>query len=133
MKKNKPGPFFPITTLFLALTTIYFLGFRLLQSWGFDIRVLVIANLILFTVTYVSFLVGKSGLQSSNPHAFIRSAMGSIMIKFSACIIAALIYIMIYKTNINKPALFTSMGLYLVYSFLEVSILTRMMKQQKNA
>ena len=54
------------------------------------------------------------------------------MIKLFLCIIVALIYIAIYQKQLNKPALFTCMGLYLVYTFMEVSILMKMLKRKQS-
>jgi hypothetical protein len=55
------------------------------------------------------------------------------MIKFFLIAIAAFVYIMVAKKNLNKPALITCMGLYLVYTFVEVSSLQKLLKQKKNA
>ena len=52
----------------------------------------------------ISYLISKKGLQHQNPHVFTRSVMGSIMVKMFLSIIAAFIYISIYKKQINKPA-----------------------------
>jgi hypothetical protein len=133
INKTKPGPFFPITTLFLVLTTVFIFGFRFLNAWGFDIRVLVVANLLLYGLTSLSFYIAKKGLANSNPHAFVRSVMGSMMVKFFVIIIATVIYLMIFKKDFNKPAFFTAMGLYLIYLFAEVAILNKMMNEKKNA
>jgi len=89
--------------------------------------------IILFLVTMSSYFLSLRGLRSTNPNAVVRSVYGSFMIKFFACAIAAFIYIMTAKKNVNKPALFICMGLYIVYSFIEVSILTKLSKQKKNA
>ncbi|RYF86224.1 MAG: hypothetical protein EON98_04335 [Chitinophagaceae bacterium] len=102
------------------------------EIWGVDQEVLLVGNVFLFIITLVSYLISKKGLQHQNPHVFTRSVMGSIMVKMFLSIIAAFIYISIYKKQINKPALFICMGLYLVYTFLEVSVLTRMLRQKPN-
>jgi len=47
--------------------------------------------------------------------------------------VAAFAYIMMEKKNVNKPALIICMGLYLVYTFVEVSSLQKLLKQKKNA
>lgn len=86
----------------------------------------------MFGITFLSFLMSEKGLQNKNPHAFVRAIYSSILLKFFICIIAAFIYISTNKQNINKPALFTCMGLYLVYTFVEVGVLTRMLKKRKN-
>ena len=131
MRKNK---FFkPILLLFVLLNAFFIGGKNFLQRWGADSDVLIIGNAVLFTVTLISFLLAQKALKNSNTHAFIRAIIGGIMIKLFVSIIAAFIYISIFKTTINKPALFTCMGLYLVYTFLEVSVLTRQLKQNNNA
>ena len=86
----------------------------------------------LFVIFILSFFVAQNGLKNTNPRAFVRSVYGSMMIKLFTCIIAAVIYIAIYKKDLNKPALFTLMGLYLVYTFIEVATLTKMLKQKAN-
>ena len=49
-------------------------------------------------------------------------------ISIGICLIAAFIYISINKSHLNKPALFISMGLYLVYTFVEVSVLMKLLR-----
>ena len=55
------------------------------------------------------------------------------MIKFFICAIAAFVYIMAAKKNVNKPGLFICMGLYIVYTSLEISSVMKLLKQKKNA
>lgn len=62
----------------------------------------------------------------------MRSAYSSIMFKFFLAAIAAFIYIAVYKKELNKAGLFICMGLYLAYTFLEVSVLTRILRQKPN-
>jgi hypothetical protein len=104
----------------------------MLSKWGADQNVLIIGNVLLFLITFVSYLIAVKGMNNKNPHAFVRSAYGSIMVKLFVCIIAAVIYIATYKKELNKPALFTLMGLYLLYTFIEVSVLTKSLKSTAN-
>ena len=128
VRRNSSKMFFPVIIFFVLLNAIFILGKNFFDEKGFDRDVLIIGNLLLFTITILSLFMGKRGLNNPNPHAFVRSVYGSIMIKLFLCIIVALIYIAIYQKQLNKPALFTCMGLYLVYTFMEVSILTKMLK-----
>ena len=128
VRRNSSKMFFPVIIFFVLLNAIFILGKNFFDDKGFDRDVLIIGNLLLFTITILSLFMGKRGLNNPNPHAFVRSVYGSIMIKLFLCIIVALIYIAIYQKQLNKPALFTCMGLYLVYTFMEVSILTKMLK-----
>ena len=104
----------------------------MLHRWDADQDVLIFGNLLLFIVTLISLAIAIRGLDRPNPYAFVRSVYGSIMIKLFVCMIAAFMYISLYKKNLNKPALFTCMGLYLVYTFMEVGILMKLLKQRKN-
>ncbi|MBC7873266.1 MAG: hypothetical protein H7Y01_04680 [Ferruginibacter sp.] len=106
---------------------------HLLDKPGIDGEVLLIGNFILMVATSLSFVVSQRSLRSANPGASVRSLYGSFMIKFFVIAIAAFIYIMVAKKNVNKPALLICMGLYLVYTFMEVSSLQKLLKQKKNA
>ena len=130
---NKRKAFIPVIVLFTILTAFFIIGRSLLLSWGADQNVLLIGNFILFLVTVLSFTTAAKGIDAKNPHDFVRSVYGSIMIKLFLFIIAAFIYIAIYKKDLNKPALFTLMGLYLVYTFVEVRSLTGLLKKKSNA
>ena len=130
--KNKK-PFSPVILLFIILNALFLTGRNTLEGWNVDQKVLIAGNILLFVITLISFLLAQRGLKSSNTHVFIRAVIGSIMIKLFVSVIAAFIYISIFKKQINKPALFTCMGLYLIYTFLEVSILTKQLKLKSNA
>lgn len=131
MMRNK-APFLPIVILFVVLNAFFLSGKNLLQRWGADQDVLIIGNAILFFITLISYLIAQRGIKNSNTHFFIRSVMGGIMVKLFVAAIVAFIYISIFKKEINKPALFTCMGLYLVYTFIEVSVLTKQLKSKTN-
>lgn len=132
MMRNK-APFLPIVILFVVLNGFFLAGKNFLQRWGADQDVLIIGNAILFLITLISYLIAQRGIKNANTHFFIRAVMGGIMVKLFVAAIVAFIYISIFKKEINKPALFTCMGLYLVYTFIEVSVLTRQLKPKTNA
>jgi len=132
MRRNR-SPLLPIIIFFILLNALFLAGKNSLDRSGFDQSVLIIGNLVLFAATLISFLFARHGLKSENPQAFVRSVYMSIMIKLFISVIAALIYIFLFRKNLNRPALFACMGLYLVYTFIEVSVLTRMLKEKKNA
>jgi hypothetical protein len=112
------------------VTTGFFVSSKhFFERNGFDQEVLIIGNLILFVVTSLSFIIGKRGLKSSNPHAFIRGIYLSTMLKLFACAIAAFIYIIVFRSELSKPALIACMGLYIVYTILEVSVLKKLLKE----
>jgi len=132
MIKKRFKSFTPVIFFFIALNGFFISGKNMLAKWGVDQGVVIIGNLLLFIITLLSFWLGQRGLKNPNPHAFVRSVYSSTMIKLFACIIAAFVYISIYKSNLNKPALFICMGLYLVYTFIEVSVLMKLLKEKTN-
>ncbi len=133
MTTRKSNPFLAVILFFVLLNGFFIAGKNVLAKWNADQDVLIIGNALLFVLALISFLMARRGISHSNPHVFVRSVYVSVMMKLFACMIAAFIYISIFKKDINKVALFTCMGLYLVYTFMEVGILMKMLKQKKNA
>lgn len=133
MKQNKLAPLRPVFILFVVLTALFISTKSMLIRRNVDQDVLIIGNLLLLVVTLLSYLLLYRGIQSVNPHSFVRAMYLSFIIKFFIIVLAAALYILIAKSNVNKPALIFCLFLYLVYTFIEVSVLTKMMKQKKNA
>lgn len=133
MRQNKLTPLRPLFLLFIVLTAFFIAGKNMLARWSIDQDVLIIGNLLLVIVTLLSYLFLYRGLQSTNPHAFVRAMYGGFIAKFFIIAATAFVYIMIVKKNVNKPALAICLLLYLVYTFIEVAALTRLLKQKKNA
>ena len=131
MRKNR-SPIFPIVFFFIITSGFFVSSKGFFERYGFDQEVLIIGNLILFVVTFLSFWIGKRNLRSSNPNAFVRGIMMSTMLKLFACAIAAFVYIMMFRNKLSKPALIACMGLYIIYTILEVSSLKKLLKE-KNA
>ena len=102
-----------------------------LMQWGIDYYVLIIANALFFVVNLVAFLLQKRALQNTNPNVFVRSVMGSMLIKMFVCVAAIIIYRLIAGNAVSKISVFAAMFLYLVYLGLEVALITKMNK--KNA
>ena len=129
---NKWRAFLPIVFICVIVIVIMISGQKLFDQWNVDTGVVLIANFILFLITSFSFILAQKGIKHSNPNVFFRSVYSGIMLKLFACIIAAFIYISMNRSHLNKPALFISMGLYLVYTFVEVSVLMKLLKHKPN-
>ena len=125
--------FLPAIMIFLILNSWFLLMMKRLESWGFDYSVLVFGNIIVFGTSLLSYWMAVKGLTTKNNHAFFRWVYGSIMIKLFLLAGIAFVYIMMNKKEVNKPALFFCMGLYIVYTFIEVSGLMKVNKQKTNA
>ncbi len=122
----------PMIIVFIVLNAFLITGKNWLLKAGIDQEVMIIGNLILFAVMAFSFFITRRSFDTANPNAFVRSIYGGFIVKFFVIAIAAFVYIMISKKNVNKPALFGCMGLYVLYTFLEVSSLLRLLKPGKN-
>lgn len=130
MKRVKA--FAPIVLVFIVMNGFFIAGKSMLQRWDADQNVLIIGNVLLFLISYISFMIAAKGVNNPNPHAFVRAVYGGIMLKLFVCIIAALIYISSAGKEVNRTSLFIWMGLYLVYTFIEVSLLTKLLRENKN-
>lgn len=122
----------PMILVFVLLTAILVSGKRFLEKNGIDQDLLIIGNLLLFLVTFITYIISFKSLFSKNPNVFIRAMYGGFIIKFFVIAIAAFIYIMTSKEQVNKPGLFICMGFYLLYTVLEVTALFRFLKNRKN-
>src|SRR4051812_12706787 len=133
MNKDKRKPLVPMLVIFVLLNAFFISARGWLEKKGVDQEVLIVGNLIVFAILLLSFFITQRSLTADNPNAFVRAVYGSFIIKFFVLAIAAFVYIMITKEKVNKPALISCMGLYLVYTFLEISALLRLLKERKNA
>ncbi len=133
MIKTRFKKLVPLIVFFVIINSLIIGGRATLRGWGVDQDVLLLGNLFLFIITFISFYLSQRGVNNPNPHAFVRSVYTSIMMKLFLCIILAFVYISINKAGLNKPALFACMALYLVYTFIEVSAVTKMLKQKPHA
>ena len=133
MNKQVLRNFFPAIMIFLVLNSGFLAMMKKLESWGFDYSVLVFGNIIVFGTSFLSYWMAARGLTTKNTHAFFRWVYGSVMLKLFLLAAVAFVYIMVNKKDVNKPALFFCMGLYIVYTFIEVSALMKVNKQKTNA
>ena len=133
MNKQSFRNFFPAIMIFLVLNSGLLIMMNRLEDWGFDYSVLVFGNLVIFGISFLSYWMAVKGLTTKNNHAFFRWVYGSIMTKLFLLAGAAFIYIVLNKKEVNKPSLFFCMGLYIIYTFIEVSALMRVNKQKTNA
>lgn len=125
--------FIPVIGLFLFINFIVFIFGNSLKESGFNIGFLIVANAILFLLTFFGFYIQAKGIRSTNTNAFIRGIYSSLLLKMFVIVAAILIYILIMGGQTNKPSLFVSMGIYLVYTFLEVIQLMKIARKKPDA
>ena len=125
--------FIPVIGLFVLINILLLILNRPLVSWGFDILFLWIANIVLFLLAFFGFFIQMKGVVSANVHAFVRGLYSSLLLKMFVIIGAILIYIFVLEGKVNKPALFTSMAIYLLYTSLEVIQLMKIARKKSDA
>ena len=123
---------FPVSLVFVLVNVIVFSLNGMLTRNSFDTKFILIANALLFALISLSILMQLRTLRSANNHAFIRGVYTSMLIKMTICLIAIFIYIFSVSDKVNKPGLFTAMGLYILYTAVEVSGLMKAARK-KNA
>ncbi len=110
-----------------------FIVFRkILGTKGVDPDVLIVSNLLLFVLCIAGIYLQQKGLSSTGTPAFLRSVYSAMILKMFICIIVFFIYAY-FAGDINQPALFASMGLYVVYTALEVGTLMSILRKKKHA
>jgi hypothetical protein len=123
----------PVIVLFIFINGMVFIFKPFLQLNGFETGFLLIANAVLFILSLSGFFIQVKGLKSSNINAFIRSIYVSLLLKMVIIMIAVIAYIFITGGKVNKPSLFTSMGLYFLYTSIEVTQLMKIARRKPNA
>lgn len=124
--------FLPVLIVFLLINAVVFIFTSFLRSAGFNITLLLAGNLLLFLLTAGGFLLQMQGLRSSNPNAFMRGIYASLLLKIFIVLIAVLFYAFVNREHINKQSLFTCMGLYFIYTAIEVKQLMKTARKKSD-
>jgi len=122
----------PLALVFVICNILFISGKNILVKWGIDNGILIIANSLFLILALITFFIQQKALKNTNPNVFIRSVMAGMMIKMFVTITAIIVYWFIMKDEFNKPAVFGTMLLYIIYLAVEVSLITKLNKQ-KNA
>lgn len=133
MNKKLLQPIRPMFIVFILVNALAVTSRSFLLKYNFSQEVLILGNLLLFMVMLVSYFITFRSLHSSNPQAFIRSMYGSFMIKFFFLAIAAFVYIMLVKKQVNKEGLAVCGLLYIFYTFIEIKALMNVLKGLKQS
>ena len=122
----------PLAGVFLFLSLSVFFFSKQLISAGFDTNVLLVANVLLLAISFLSFFIQFRGIGNTNPHVFVRSVMAGMMMKMLVCLAVTFAYVYLSGSGYNKKSVFVALLLYLVYLALEVyAVMT--LNKKKNA
>jgi ACR3 family arsenite efflux pump ArsB len=125
-----------LSGLFLVFGIVCLLSFGLkdqLANWKIDYRVVAGANALLLVLGIISLSLHTKALSNPNPNVFVRSVMLANVIKIFVLAAAAFIYINVAgKKAVSTNAVFVSLFLYIVYTWVEKRETIKMSKSQKN-
>ena len=133
---NNPNAFvkkaLPFVYLFIVLNTSLLLFGKMLDAIKIDHLVIIGANILLFLISIITLTMHLKAIKNANPNVFSRSIMGGTIIKMFGLGAAVVIYIIQAGKNMSVYAIFVSMFLYVLYTFLEVKIALQL-NQKPNA
>jgi hypothetical protein len=122
--------FRPVLALFFAVIALALLNQKMSILNAINSNFIIVVNLILLTLALFNFQrISKVDL--SKPHAMVRSVMMGTMIKFIIFGGAALWYAIQKKAPIGNLNLIIAMGLYLLYTWIEIGW-TKIKQEPKN-
>lgn len=133
MNRENRKAYLPIVLLFIIANTLILVSARITDGYGIDPGFLIWANLFLFIISIGGYMLQRKGLQSSNPQAFVRGVYASMIFKLFITMAVVLVYVFAFRNKLNKPGLFIAMGLYIVYTVVEVAALMKVARKKENA
>jgi hypothetical protein len=111
---------FPILFVFAFVNILLFLIMQFYQDSLVKINFLMVVNLMLLSVSFLNYIrLIKANYK--NPNALVRSVIVGTMFKMLFFAVASLAYAFQVKATVGMPTLLSSMVLYLIYTWIEVS------------
>ena len=133
MIESPSRKFLPVAVPCLIIMILITIFKKPLTSFGFDINFLIFANLLLYLLSYFSFIIQIKGIEAKSGHALVRGLYTSLLLKMFVIVGAIFIYIYAFGGNVNMPALFVAMVIYLLYTSIEVIQLMKIARKKPDA
>ena len=114
----------------VSVLVIIFAVLLIAKTFPIDIDggVVLVANLLLTAILIWNVWRSYQATSDKNPHVMVRGVMSGVVVKLFVLGGAAFIYLYAAGAHRNTNALFVSMVLYIVYTWLEVRIITSQKK-----
>jgi hypothetical protein len=119
----------PILILFALVNLVGMSFYANLSKSGLDPDILLAGNLFVFIITVFSFWMLLRGLKAKSTTAFLSSIYGSFIIKLAVSGLLTVAYAKLKGAEMNTPAIFSSLFLYLIYTFWEIKGLLAMLRK----
>jgi hypothetical protein len=133
MIENPSRKFLPVAIPCMIIMMLIVVFKRSLSSFGFDVIFLLFTNLLLYFLSYFSFLIQIKGIGSKSGHAFVRGLYTSLLLKMVVIISALFIYLYAFGGTVNLPSIFTAMAIYIIYTSIEVIQLMKIARRKTDA
>jgi len=127
--RKRVNPVAPMLVFFILVNSFCAFFKNWLDAKGIDHLVVISANCILFILSLVIFFMHKRSLRNTNPNVFVRSVMAATFIKLIVIAGAVIAYLMAAGENKSIYGVIAGIGLYFVYTFIEVKNTSRLNKE----
>lgn len=118
--KQENKGWMPLVGMFTLVTIVVLSSRGWLEEKGLDYQVLLGGNALLFVASMLAFLLYASAMKNKKAYGFVQQVYTGFILKFFVLIVGAIVYFY-FASEVNKPAVFACMALYLVYNFLGTS------------
>ena len=126
----KNSTILPMVIAFVVITLAIIASVLLLPLAGIDYMVLLFANALFCLTSLVVFNMQRKAMDNLNPNVFIRTVMVGVMLKMLVCLAFVIGYVLLTRPNFNRPAIYLSLLVYLVYLVTEVAIVMKLNKRK---
>ena len=109
----------PIFILFVVVNALSFIGMENHYPIGMNLYFIIVVNTMLLFMAILSYYRIQK-MDATNANAMVRSVMLGTLLKMGVFAVAALVYATQKKAPIGTNNLFIAMGLYLVYTWIEI-------------
>jgi hypothetical protein len=116
----------PFLGIYLLITVVSFSLGSFFAEKQINLVVVLSANTILLAFSLLNLRFQQKNINNPNSAAVIRGLMAGTFLKLMGLAAAALIYLVAAGANRSVNAVFIGMGLYIVYTWLEVRVSLRM-------
>ena len=112
----------PVYILFIIINIVPIIFNNTLDAFKINVNVVIAANLLLFIISMLNLYFQSKNINNPNRSAVIRGVMAGTFLKLMGLAAATLIYLVMAGANRSVNAVFVGMGLYIIYTWLEVKI-----------
>lgn len=124
--------YLPLIFIFVFVNALCVIFNNRLDAWQINHVVVQAANLLLFLLMFGSAYLHIKAFYKPNPHAFLRSVLGATVLKLFVIAGAAFVYLLVAGEKKSIYAVLAGMGLYIVYTVVEMRGIVKMNKQEND-